>query len=114
MNIHESQLDEFKDEATFQKLNLMPKQVESWLMVRILCVLYLYTHTHIYTRTKHLIMIIVLQYYPYKYALLNVSSLYCHASVMYLHVYRAPTYLLWSGPSELALPLGVGENSISY
>ncbi len=34
MNIHESQLDEFKDEQAFQKLNLSAKQVESWIMVR--------------------------------------------------------------------------------
>ncbi len=34
MNIHESQLDEFKDEQVFQKLNLSAKEVESWIKVR--------------------------------------------------------------------------------
>ncbi len=47
MNIHESQLDEFKDELTFQKLTLTPDEVESWIMVHIHVYNYvLFTHTH--------------------------------------------------------------------
>ncbi len=32
MNIHESQLDEFKDEQAFKQLNLPPEQIEAWIM----------------------------------------------------------------------------------
>ncbi len=53
MNIHESQLDEFKDELTFQKLTLTPDEVESWIMVHIhvymYYVCYLPTHTQVRT-----------------------------------------------------------------
>ena len=46
MNIHESQMDEFKDEQQFQKLNLTVKQVESWIMVYLLLVYPLYILLH--------------------------------------------------------------------
>ncbi len=53
----------------------------------------------------------VLSYYQCYVSLLNVlpTTLPCLRIVS-----RAPTYLLWSGLSELALPLRVGKHSISY
>ena len=35
MNIHESLLDEFKDEAKFNQLGLTDEQKEAWIMVSL-------------------------------------------------------------------------------
>ena len=35
MNIHESLMDEWKDEQKFKQLALTPEQVEAWIMVRL-------------------------------------------------------------------------------
>jgi hypothetical protein len=36
MNIHESQLDEFRDEQKFKQLNLSEEQQEAWIQVELL------------------------------------------------------------------------------